>query len=286
MITNGEVLIRVEGLRKSFGDFYALDGINEEIRKGEVVVIVGPSGSGKSTFLRSLNLLEVPTEGHIYFENVDITDKNVDLDKHRQKMGMVFQHFNLFPHKTILENITLAPIKLLKKSKEEAETRAMELLKLVNLEEKANSYPSQLSGGQKQRVAIAGIIAMRSECIILDEPTAMLDPQGRRELIKLIKDYREQTGSAVVVVSHSMEDIASLADKVIVMNNSRIEMQGTVDEVYSRGEELRRIGLNIPEITEIFLRLRARGFDVPANVYTVEQGAAILKALASGRRGK
>ena len=120
MITNGEVLIRVEGLRKSFGDFYALDGINEEIRKGEVVVIVGPSGSGKSTFLRSLNLLEVPTEGHIYFENVDITDKNVDLDKHRQKMGMVFQHFNLFPHKTILENITLAPIKLLKKSKEEA----------------------------------------------------------------------------------------------------------------------------------------------------------------------
>ena len=145
---NGDVLIKVEGLHKIYGDFHALNGIDEEIRKGEVVVIVGPSGSGKSTFLRSLNLLEVPDKGHIYFEGVDITDKSVDINKHRQKMGMVFQHFNLFPHKTILENITLAPIKLLKKSKEEAEKEAMELLKRVGLEQKANAYPSHLSGGQ------------------------------------------------------------------------------------------------------------------------------------------
>ena len=151
MTTNGDVLIRVENLQKAFGDFHALNGITEEIHKGEVVVIIGPSGSGKSTFLRSLNLLEVPTGGHIYFEGVDITDAKVDIDKHRQKMGMVFQHFNLFPHKTILENITLAPIKLLKKDKAEAEKEARVLLKRVGLEEKADSYPSQLSGGQKQR---------------------------------------------------------------------------------------------------------------------------------------
>ena len=154
MTTNGDVLIRVENLQKAFGDFHALNGITEEIHKGEVVVIIGPSGSGKSTFLRSLNLLEVPTGGHIYFEGVDITDAKVDIDKHRQKMGMVFQHFNLFPHKTILENITLAPIKLLKKDKAEAEKEARVLLKRVGLEEKADSYPSQLSGGQKQRIAI------------------------------------------------------------------------------------------------------------------------------------
>ena len=149
-----DVLIKVEGLHKIYGDFHALNGIDEEIHRGEVVVIVGPSGSGKSTFLRSLNLLEVPDQGHIYFEGVDITDKHVDINKHRQKMGMVFQHFNLFPHKTIKENITLAPIKLLGKSKEEADKRAMELLERVGLAEKADSYPSQLSGGQKQRIAI------------------------------------------------------------------------------------------------------------------------------------
>ena len=155
-----DVLIKVEGLHKIYGDFHALNGIDEEIHRGEVVVIVGPSGSGKSTFLRSLNLLEVPDQGHIYFEGVDITDKHVDINKHRQKMGMVFQHFNLFPHKTIKENITLAPIKLLGKSKEEADKRAMELLERVGLAEKADSYPSQLSGGQKQRIAIVRSLAM------------------------------------------------------------------------------------------------------------------------------
>lgn len=222
MITNGEVLIRVEGLRKSFGDFYALDGINEEIRKGEVVVIVGPSGSGKSTFLRSLNLLEVPTEGHIYFENVDITDKNVDLDKHRQKMGMVFQHFNLFPHKTILENITLAPIKLLKKSKEEAETRAMELLKLVNLEEKANSYPSQLSGGQKQRIAIVRSLAMDPDVMLFDEPTSALDPEMVGEVLELMKQLARD-GMTMVVVTHEMGFAKEVGTRVLFVDEGKVK---------------------------------------------------------------
>ena len=180
---NGDVLIKVEELHKIFGELHALNGVSEEIRKGEVVVIVGPSGSGKSTFLRSLNLLETPSRGHVYFEGTDITDKNVDINKHRQKMGMVFQHFNLFPHKTILQNITLAPIKLLGKSKEEAEKRGMELLELVGLEEKANAYPSQLSGGQKQRIAIIRSLAMDPDVMLFDEHTSALDPEMVGEVL-------------------------------------------------------------------------------------------------------
>ena len=238
MITNGEVLIRVEGLRKSFGDFYALDGINEEIRKGEVVVIVGPSCSGKSTFLRSLNLLEVPTEGHIYFENVDITDKNVDLDKHRQKMGMVFQHFNLFPHKTILENITLAPIKLLKKSKEEAETRAMELLKLVNLEEKANSYPSQLSGGQKQRIAIVRSLAMDPDVMLFDEPTSALDPEMVGEVLELMKQLARD-GMTMVVVTHEMGFAKEVGTRVLFVDEGKVKEQAEPEEFFEHPKDER-----------------------------------------------
>ena len=171
MTTKGDVLIKVDNVHKVYANnLHALNGVSETISKGEVVVIVGPSGSGKSTFLRSLNLLEVPTSGHIYFEGVDITSKATDINKHRQKMGMVFQHFNLFPHKTILENITLAPIKLLKKSKEEAEKEAMDLLKRVGLEQKANAYPSHLSGGQKQRIAIVRALAMKPDVMLFDEP--------------------------------------------------------------------------------------------------------------------
>ena len=188
MITNGDVLIRVEDIHKVFDDsLHALNGVSEEISKGEVVVIVGPSGSGKSTFLRSLNLLEVPTTGHIYFEGVDITGKQTNIDKHRQKMGMVFQHFNLFPHKTILENITLAPIKLLKKNKEEADAEAMQLLRKVGLEEKADAYPSQLSGGQKQRIAIVRSLAMNPDVMLFDEPTSALDPEMVGEVLELMK---------------------------------------------------------------------------------------------------
>ena len=200
MTTNqGDTLIKVEDLHKIFGELHAINGVSEEIKKGEVVVIVGPSGSGKSTFLRSLNLLEEPDRGHVYFEGVDITDKKVDINKHRQKMGMVFQHFNLFPHKTILDNITMAPIKLLGKSKEEAEKRAMELLELVGLEAKAKAYPSQLSGGQKQRIAIVRSLAMNPEVMLFDEPTSALDPEMVGEVLELMKRLA-QDGMTMVVV--------------------------------------------------------------------------------------
>ena len=238
MITNGDVLIRVENLQKAFGDFHALNGITEEIHKGEVVVIIGPSGSGKSTFLRSLNLLEVPTGGHIYFEGVDITDAKVDIDKHRQKMGMVFQHFNLFPHKTILENITLAPIKLLKKDKAEAEKEARELLKRVGLEEKADSYPSQLSGGQKQRIAIVRSLAMNPDVMLFDEPTSALDPEMVGEVLELMKQLAHE-GMTMVVVTHEMGFAREVADRVLFVDEGRVKEQGTPEEFFANPKDER-----------------------------------------------
>ena len=238
MTTNGDVLIRVENLQKAFGDFHALNGITEEIHKGEVVVIIGPSGSGKSTFLRSLNLLEVPTGGHIYFEGVDITDAKVDIDKHRQKMGMVFQHFNLFPHKTILENITLAPIKLLKKDKAEAEKEARELLKRVGLEEKADSYPSQLSGGQKQRIAIVRSLAMNPDVMLFDEPTSALDPEMVGEVLELMKQLAQE-GMTMVVVTHEMGFAREVADRVMFVDEGRVKEQGTPEEIFANPKDER-----------------------------------------------
>ena len=238
MTTNGDVLIRVENLQKAFGDFHALNGITEEIRKGEVVVIIGPSGSGKSTFLRSLNLLEVPTGGHIYFEGVDITDAKVDIDKHRQKMGMVFQHFNLFPHKTILENITLAPIKLLKKDKAEAEKEARELLKRVGLEEKADSYPSQLSGGQKQRIAIVRSLAMNPDVMLFDEPTSALDPEMVGEVLELMKQLAQE-GMTMVVVTHEMSFAKNVSNHVILMEEGKIIEEGSSREFFEHPKQER-----------------------------------------------
>ena len=227
-----DVLIKVEGLHKIYGDFHALNGIDEEIHRGEVVVIVGPSGSGKSTFLRSLNLLEVPDQGHIYFEGVDITDKHVDINKHRQKMGMVFQHFNLFPHKTILENITLAPIKLLKKDKAEAEKEARVLLKRVGLEEKADSYPSQLSGGQKQRIAIVRSLAMNPDVMLFDEPTSALDPELTGEVLRVIRSLAD-LHITMVIVTHEMNFAKDISDRVIFMDKGVIAVEGTPSEVFS-----------------------------------------------------
>ena len=238
MTTNGDVLIRVENLQKAFGDFHALNGITEEIHKGEVVVIIGPSGSGKSTFLRSLNLLEVPTGGHIYFEGVDITDAKVDIDKHRQKMGMVFQHFNLFPHKTILENITLAPIKLLKKDKAEAEKEARVLLKRVGLEEKADSYPSQLSGGQKQRLTIARAVVRKPEILILDDSASALDFATDAALRKAIREKTK--GMTVFLVSQRASTIMN-SDKIIVMDDGQIAGIGTHRQLLSNCEIYREI---------------------------------------------
>lgn len=265
----------------------AINDVSLTIEKGELVGVIGHTGSGKSTLISHFNGLLKPDAGKVLVDGTDIWKDKETLRNTRFKVGLCFQYpeYQLF-EETVFKDIAFGP-KNMKLSEAEVKERVLRAAEFVGVKtEHLDKSPFDLSGGEKRRVAIAGVMSMEPEVLIFDEPAAGLDPQGRRELIKLIKDYREQTGSAVVIVSHSMEDIASLADKVIVMNNSRIEMQGTVDEVYSRGEELRRIGLNIPEITEIFLRLRARGFDVPANVYTVEQGAAILKALASGRRGK
>ena len=239
MTTKGEVLIRVEDLHKVFGDsLHALNGITTQIRRGEVVVVVGPSGSGKSTFLRSLNLLEVPSSGRIYFEDTDITDKKVDINKHRQKMGMVFQHFNLFPHKTILQNITLAPIKLLKKNPKEAEERAMELLKMVGLEEKANVYPSQLSGGQKQRIAIVRSLAMDPDVMLFDEPTSALDPEMVGEVLEIMKDLA-RSGTTMVVVTHEMGFAREVATRVVFMDGGKIKEENSPQEFFDHPKDLR-----------------------------------------------
>lgn len=238
MSVNGEVLIKVEEIHKIYGELHALDGISEEIRKGEVVVIVGPSGSGKSTFLRSLNLLEVPEKGHIYFDGVDITDKKTDINKHRQKMGMVFQHFNLFPHKTILENITLAPIKLLGKSKEEAEKQAMELLRRVGLEEKANAYPSRLSGGQKQRIAIVRSLAMEPEVMLFDEPTSALDPEMVGEVLELMKQLAKD-GMTMVVVTHEMGFAKEVGTRVLFVDGGKVKEQNNPKDFFEHPAEPR-----------------------------------------------
>ena len=239
MTTKGEVLIKVDNVHKVYAnDLHALNGVSETISKGEVVVIVGPSGSGKSTFLRSLNLLEVPTSGHIYFEGVDITSKATDINEHRQKMGMVFQHFNLFPHKTILENITLAPIKLLKKSKEEAEKEAMDLLKKVGLEQKANAYPSHLSGGQKQRIAIVRALAMKPDVMLFDEPTSALDPEMVGEVLELMKALAHE-GMTMAVVTHEMGFAKEFATRVIFMDAGQIKEQGTPEEFFGNPKDER-----------------------------------------------
>ena len=233
MTTKEDVLIRIEDVHKIFGELHALNGISGEIKRGEVVVIIGPSGSGKSTLLRSLNLLEVPSKGHIYFDGVDITDKKVDINKHRQKMGMVFQHFNLFPHKTILQNITLAPVKLLKKDKKEAEEEAMKLLERVGLEGKANAYPSQLSGGQKQRIAIVRSLAMKPDVMLFDEPTSALDPEMVGEVLDLMKQLAKE-GMTMVVVTHEMGFAREVGTRVVFMDEGQIKEEGEPEEFFTR----------------------------------------------------
>lgn len=213
------------------GEIKALDGVSTDIRKGEVVVIIGPSGSGKSTLLRTLNLLEHPTDGKIIFDGVNLMDKNVNINLHRQKMGMVFQHFNLFPHMTVLKNMTIAPMKLLKKSKEEAEKKAMELLNVVNLADRAEAYPAQLSGGQKQRVAIARSLCMDPEVMLFDEPTSALDPEMVGEVLAVMKDLANQ-GMTMAVVTHEMAFAREVASRVIFMADGKIVEEGTPSEIF------------------------------------------------------
>ena len=231
---NDNVIIRTEGVQKYYkgGEIKALDGVSASIHQGEVVVVIGPSGSGKSTFLRCLNLLEKPTGGHIYFNNVDIMDPKVDINIHRQKMGMVFQHFNLFPHMTLLKNMTLGPIQMLKKIPEEAETKAMALLERVGLADRANAYPNQLSGGQKQREAIVRALAKEPDVMLFDKPTSALDPEMVGEVLEVMKQLAEE-GITMVVVTHEMGFAREVGDRVLFMDHGHLVEDGTPEEIFT-----------------------------------------------------
>ena len=231
-------MISVKNLCKSFGDHQVLKDINEHIAPGEKIVIIGPSGSGKSTFLRCMNLLERPTSGQIIFDGIDITDPKTDINKVRQHMGMVFQHFNLFPHKTIMENITLAPVRLKLMKSEEAKEEALRLLKLVNLEEKADAYPGQLSGGQKQRIAIVRSLAMKPKMMLFDEPTAALDPEMVGEVLEVMKNLADQ-GMTMAVVTHEMGFAKEVGTRVMFMDEGRILEQGTPEDIFDHPKEAR-----------------------------------------------
>lgn len=231
-------MISVKNLCKSFGDHQVLKDINEHIAPGEKIVIIGPSGSGKSTFLRCMNLLERPTSGQIIFDGIDITDPKTDINKVRQHMGMVFQHFNLFPHKTIMENITLAPVRLKLMKSEEAKEEALRLLKLVNLEEKADAYPGQLSGGQKQRIAIVRSLAMKPKMMLFDEPTSALDPEMVGEVLEVMKNLADQ-GMTMAVVTHEMGFAKEVGTRVMFMDEGRILEHGTPEDIFDHPKEAR-----------------------------------------------
>ena len=234
-----DALIKVDNLEKTFGGkIHALNGVSAEIHRGEVVVVIGPSGSGKSTFLRCLNLLELPTGGTITFEGVDITDPKVNINKHRQKMGMVFQHFNLFPNMTVLKNMTVAPVKLKLKTKEAAEAQAKQLLTRVGLADRAGAYPNQLSGGQKQRIAIVRALCMEPDVMLFDEPTSALDPEMVGEVLDVMKQLARE-GMTMVVVTHEMGFAREVGDRVIFMDSGKIIEQGTPKQIFDHPENPR-----------------------------------------------
>ena len=240
MAISSKVLISVKHLVKEYnhGTVHALDGCDLDIHKGEVVAIIGPSGSGKSTLLRSLNMLEEPTSGAIFFDGVDLADKSVDINLHRQKMGMVFQHFNLFPHKTVLQNITLAPVTLKKKTPAEAETQARTLLERIGLSDKANEYPNMLSGGQKQRIAIVRALAMDPEVMLFDEPTSALDPEMVGEVLDLMRDLAKD-GMTMAVVTHEMGFAREVADRVVFMADGKILEEGSPADIFDHPQDPR-----------------------------------------------
>ena len=240
MINAGEKLIEVKDLKKNFGSLEVLKGINETIHKGEVVSIIGPSGSGKSTFLRCLNLLEKPTSGQVIFEGVDIADKKINIDHHRQKIGMVFQHFNVFPHLTVLENITITPTLEKKVPQKEAEEKAMKLLKQVGLEDKAHEYPRKLSGGQKQRLAIVRAMAMEPDVMLFDEPTSALDLEMVKDVLEVIQQLAEG-GMTCVIVTHEMGFARSVSDRVLFMDEGVIAEQGSPAEIFDHPTHPRTI---------------------------------------------
>lgn len=262
----------------------ALDNVNINIEKGEFVAIIGHTGSGKSTLVQHLNVLLKPTDGRIFLDGKDIHQSKSTLFDTRFRVGLCFQYpeYQLF-EETVYKDIAFGPTNM-GLSKAEIDERVRNAAKYVGIpDEMLSKSPFDLSGGEKRRVAIAGVISMEPEILILDEPTSGLDPMGREQILALIKNYREQTGKTVIIVSHSMDDVARFATKVIVMNSSKVEMSGTVDEVFEKAYRLREIGLSVPQITEIFIKLREKGYPVSEKIYTVEQGYLELKRLFEGR---
>ena len=264
-----EAIICLEGLGKQFqttnGTVTALDDINLEILQGEIFGIIGLSGAGKSTLVRCINYLEIPTAGRVIFEGQNLSMmKESEIRKARQSMGMIFQQFNLLAQRNVLQNVCF-PMEIAGVPKAEAKKRAAELLKLVGLEERMKAYPAQLSGGQKQRVAIAGVMAMKPECIVLDEPTAMLDPNGRKEVIRTVHELNRVEGITMVLITHYMEEVVD-ADRVIVMDDGHIVMDGTPKEIFSRVEELKQYRMDVPQVTELAWELKKKGIPLPDGI--------------------
>ena len=280
--------LKTENLTFTYGEgtpfkITALDNVNIELNKGEFVAIIGHTGSGKSTLVQHLNGLLKPSNGKIFLDGKNIHDSKSTLYDARFRVGLCFQYpeYQLF-EETVYKDIAFGPTNM-GLSKTEIDERVRNAAKYVGIpDEMLIKSPFDLSGGEKRRVAIAGVISMEPEILILDEPTSGLDPMGREQILSLIKKYREQTGKTVIIVSHSMDDVARFATKVIVMNSSRVEMTGTVDEVFEKASRLREIGLSVPQITEIFIKLREKGYPVSEKIYTVEQGYAELKKLFEG----
>ncbi len=280
--------LKTENLTFTYGEgtpfkITALDNVNIDLEKGEFVAIIGHTGSGKSTLVQHLNGLLKPTNGKIFLDGKNIHDSKVALYDARFRVGLCFQYpeYQLF-EETVYKDIAFGPTNM-GLSKTEIDERVRNAAKYVGIpDEMLIKSPFDLSGGEKRRVAIAGVISMEPEILILDEPTSGLDPMGREQILSLIKNYREQTGKTVIIVSHSMDDVARYATKVIVMNSSRVEMTGTVDEVFEKSSRLREIGLSVPQVTEIFIKLREKGYNVSEKIYTVEQGYAELKRLFEG----
>lgn len=285
VITVENVLLSVRHLKKAFGDHVIFEDFDLDVRKGEVVVVIGPSGCGKSTLLRCLNGLEPIQGGEILLDGEPVLRESKSITRMRQKIGMVFQSYELFPHKTILENILLAPMKVQKRPRAEVEKEALELLERVGLADRKDDYPRQLSGGQKQRVAIAGVIAMEPECIVLDEATAMLDPAGRREVLDTVHRLNRQRGITVVHITHHMSE-AEDADRVIVMNDGVVAMDGTPRDIFSRVEELRSLGLAAPDTVELLHRLNGHGMSLPLTAITVDECARAIFQALHGAEGK
>lgn len=272
-------IIKIEQLEKSFGDLHVLKGIDLEVNRGEVVCIIGASGSGKSTLLRCINLLEEADSGHIWFDGQDLMDLKVNLNALRQKIGMVFQGFNLFNNKSVLDNCTLAPMDVKHIPKTQAEATAIKHLTTVGLADFIHADSRRLSGGQKQRVAIAGVLAMQPRCVVLDEPTAMLDPVGRREVVSTVTRLCREKGMTVMLITHHMNECIG-ADRLIVMSEGRIVADGTPREVFSQVELLRSEGLAVPATTQLIYELRHDGYDLPLSALTVSECAdAVMSAI-------